>query len=386
MATLNAAGFDIPFNRPHVAAASRRYAAEAMDGSHQAAGGSFARRCESLLGELLGAERVLLTTSGTDALELAGLLAGVGPGDEVVLPSFTFVSDAVVFAGRGARPVFVDVDPTTLNIDADQAAAAIGERTSAVVPTHYAGVGCDLGPIVEAVAGRPGATLIEDNAHGLFGRRDGALLGSTAPLSVLSFHETKNISCGEGGALVINDPGLVERAEMALEKGTDRRRFQRGETSRYTWVELGSSHAPAELLAAVLLGELEARDEIQRSRMQLWQRYATELSGWAEARGARLPVVPGGCEHPAHLFYVLMESGSDRDRLIAHLRSRGILAVFHYVPLHSSPMGRRYGAPQLPVTDRVSASLVRLPLFADLGVEAQDRVIDAVLAFDPRGG
>lgn len=386
MAQLTAADIEIPFNRPHVAPAAREYALEALAGAHHAAGGSFARRCEQLLEELLGAERVLLTTSGTDALELAALLAEVGPGDEVVLPSFTFVSDAVVFAARGARPVFVDIRPDTLNMDADAAAAAVGERTRAVVPTHYAGVGCELEPLGEALEHHPRATLIEDNAHGLFGRRGGRPLGSSGALSMLSFHETKNISCGEGGALVINDGRLVDAAEVALEKGTDRRRFLRGEAARYTWVALGSSHAPAELLAAVLLGELEARDEIQRRRAQAWQRYASALADWAEARGARLPVVPDDCEQPAHLFYLLMPSKPGRDRLIAHMAARGILAVFHYVPLHSSPMGRQFGSPSLPVTDRVSASLVRLPLYADLSSEQQDRVIDAVLAFDPQGG
>jgi dTDP-4-amino-4,6-dideoxygalactose transaminase len=381
--SLTAIDIETPFNRPHVGTAGRRYMLEALAGGHHSAGGAFSRRCEALLEELLGARRVLLTTSGTDALELAAVLAKVGPGDEVVLPSFTFVSGAVAFAARGARPVFVDIRPDTLNIDEEAAAEMIGARTRAVVPTHYAGVGCDLEPIIAALERHPRALLIEDNAHGLFGRIDGAMLGSVGALAALSFHETKNISCGEGGALVVNDPGLVDAAEVALEKGTDRRSFIRGETSRYTWVGLGSSHAPAELLAALLLGELEGREEIQRRRALRWERYAAKLTGWASAHGVRLPFVPDHCDQPAHLFYLLLPTPTARDRLIAHLRARGILAVFHYVPLHSSPWGHRYGAPELPVTDRISATLVRLPLYADLEQDRQERVIEAVLAFDP---
>lgn len=374
----------IPFHRVDPMGDELRHVAEAAASGWIAGDGRFTRRCRELLEEILGGAPVLLTTSCTHALELAALLLEVGPGDEVVMPSFTFVSTANAFALRGAKPVFADVDPATLNLDPGDLAARITPRTRAVVPVHYAGVGCDMAAIGE-LAERHGLAVVEDNAHGLFGAYRGRPLGTFGALAALSFHETKNVTCGEGGALVLNDRSLVARAEVLREKGTDRSRFFRGEVDRYTWREVGSSYLPADLLAAFLLGQLEARERIQERRRQLWLRYRDGLDAWCRAGGAQPPAVPPDREPAWHLFHLLMPAPESRDRLIAHLRERGVLAVFHYLPLHLSPVGLRLGGREgeLPVTESAAARLIRLPLFPGLADAEQERVIEAVLAFEP---
>lgn len=374
----------IPFNRASFAGNELSYVTDAVDGGHISGDGPFTRRCEELLEAELGAERVLLTTSCTHALEAAALLLDVGPGDEVVVPSFTFVSGANAFALRGASIVFADVRPDTLNIDERQLDSLVGSRTRAIVPTHYAGVGCELDQILETAA-RVGAAVVEDNAHGLFGRYRGRPLGSFGALSAQSFHETKNVTSGEGGALVVNDAALVERAEVVREKGTNRKQFFRGQVDKYTWIALGSSYVQSDLLAAFLLAQLEARERIQAARARLWHRYADALAGWAAESGSTLPVVPEHCVQAYHMFHLLLPSLEARTALIAQLREKGILAVFHYLPLHLSPLGRSLGGRegQCPVTEDVSDRLLRLPFFTAMTDVEQDEVIEAVLAFRP---
>jgi dTDP-4-amino-4,6-dideoxygalactose transaminase len=373
---------NIPFNRPFLTGRETDYIAQALASGHLSGDGPFTRRCHALLEQLTGAPRVLLTTSCTHALEMAALLLDLGPGDEFIVPSFTFVSTANAFALRGARPVFIDIRPDTLNLDEAQLERLITPRTKAIVPVHYAGVGCEMDAIL-ASAQRHGIAVVEDNAHGLFGRYRDQPLGTFGALSTQSFHETKNIVCGEGGALLINDPRYVERAEIIREKGTDRSRFFRGQVDKYTWVELGSSYLPAEILAAFLCAQLEAATAIQAARRSRWERYEAALGDWADAIGAGLPTVPGHCAQPYHLFYVLLPSLAQREALIAHLKQRGIQAVFHYLPLHLSAVGRRFGGHvgQCPVTEQVSDRLLRLPLFAGMTEEEQDRVIAALYEF-----
>ncbi|HLX07278.1 MAG TPA: dTDP-4-amino-4,6-dideoxygalactose transaminase [Thermoanaerobaculia bacterium] len=377
-------GIDIPFNRPSLVGDELRYMSEAIAAGRISGDGDFSRRCHELLERELGAPRVLLTTSCTHALEMCSLLLDLAPGDEVIVPSFTFVSTANAFALRGARPVFADVRPDTLNLDESLLPELIGPRTRAIVAVHYAGVGCEMAAIL-ALAGRHGLAVVEDNAHGLFGKHGGTKLGTFGGLATLSFHETKNVTCGEGGALIVNDARYLERAETVRQKGTNRSQFFRGMVDKYSWVDLGSSYLPSDMLAAFLLAQLEARDRIQAARRRLWQRYEQELASWAAANGARLPVVPPGCEQPFHLFYLLLPSLAARQALIAHLRGHGILAAFHYVPLHLSAYGRQAAARwrDCPVAADVADRLVRLPLFYDLSAADQSRVIAAVQAFQP---
>lgn len=375
----------IPFNKPCLAGRELLYISQAILNGHAAGNGGFTMRCHSLLEQHLGVSRALLTTSCTHALEMASLLLGIRAGDEVIVPSFTFVSTVNAFVLHGATPVFADIRPDTLNIDDTALEGLITERTRAIVPVHYAGVGCEMDAIC-ALAARRGIAVVEDNAHGLFARYRGQWLGTFGALATQSFHETKNISCGEGGALLVNDPAYRERAEILREKGTDRSRFFRGLVDKYTWVDVGSSYLPSDILAAYLYAQLEAWEWIQAKRRRIWERYATGLAEWAAERGVRLPVIPEDCEQSWHMFYMLLPDLASRQGLIAHLRERGILAVFHYQPLHLSDMGRRFGgrAGQCPVSESASDCLLRLPFYNDLSPEEQDRVIAAVCAFEPQ--
>jgi dTDP-4-amino-4,6-dideoxygalactose transaminase len=374
----------IHFNRPCFAGKELVYIAEAISRGHISGDGHFTQQCRALLEKELGAPAVLLTTSCTHALEMAAILLELRPGDEVIVPSFTFVSTANAFALRGARLVFCDVRPDTLNLDEARLPALVNERTRAIVPVHYAGVGCEMDAIL-AVANRAGAVVVEDNAHGLFAKFRGRALGTFGALATQSFHETKNFQCGEGGALVINDPRYCSRAEIIREKGTNRAQFFRGQVDKYTWTDIGSSYLPSDVLAAFLYAQLEARKQIQLKRHAIWDLYRARLQDWAQAAGVRLPVVPAHCEHPAHMFYLLLPNLDARQALIAHLKSHGILAVFHYQPLHLSPMGRTFGGRpgQCPVTEDISDRVLRLPLYNDLEEEDQERVIEAVIEFKP---
>ena len=376
------ASYRIPFNRPGLAGNELRYIQESVDSGRISGDGVFTEKCRRLLEELLGARQVLLTTSCTTALELAALLLDLGPGDEVIMPAFTFVSTANAVVLRGARPVFADIHPDTLNLDERLLPAIVTPRTRAILPVHYAGVGCEMDAIL-AVARRHGLEVIEDNAHGLFGAYRGRPLGSLGGLAAQSFHETKNISCGEGGALVINDERYAERAEILREKGTNRSRMFRGLVDKYTWVDVGSSALPSDILAAFLYAQLEARATIQAKRRRIWERYARELPSWARGLGIRLPSVPEHCEQPYHLFFIVTASLDQRTRLIAHLKQRGILAVFHYLPLHLSEMGQRLGGKpgDCPVTEDLSDRVLRLPLYNDLGETEQAYVIESLHAF-----
>jgi dTDP-4-amino-4,6-dideoxygalactose transaminase len=371
----------IPFNRPTHTRLVDAYVAEALRSGHLSGDGDFTRRCQELLAELLGGSTILLTTSGTHALELMALLLDIRPGDEFIVPSFTFPSTANAFVLRGATPVFIDIRRDTLNLDERQLEALITERTRAIVPVHYAGVGCEMDEIL-TVATRHGIAVVEDNAHGLFGRYRGRLLGTLGVMAAQSFHETKNFSSGEGGAIVINDPTYVERAEIIREKGTNRRNFFRGLVDKYTWVDVGSSLLPSDLLAAMLLAQLEDREWVWERRSTIWHRYADELATWAASNHVELPVVPDHCETPYHLFHMVMPSAQSRDALIKHLRATGILAVFHYQPLHLSPFGRRLQPhADCPVTEDVSDRLIRLPFYTNMKADDTHAVIEAVRAF-----
>jgi dTDP-4-amino-4,6-dideoxygalactose transaminase len=372
----------IPFNRPFATGEEINHIRAAIATPKFCGDGSFSARCQALLEQSLGIQKALLTTSCTHALEMGALLLDIGPGDEVIVPSFTFPSAANAFVLRGAKPVFVDTRADTLNIDESQIEQRITARTKAIFPVHYAGVGCEMDTIM-AIARRQGIAVVEDNAHGLYGKYRGRYLGTLGQLATLSFHETKNFSCGEGGALLINDAQFNERAEILREKGTDRSRFFRGEVDKYTWVDVGSSYLPSDLLAAFLRAQLEHRDQIQSKRRQIWETYSCNLASWAEANRVRLPIVPPECEQSYHMFYVIMPSIEKRQALIAHLAGFGILAVFHYLPLHLSPMGVRFGGRQgdCPVTEDLSDRLLRLPFFTGMSSSEQSQVIEAVRAF-----
>ena len=372
----------IPFNRPTSSPATMTHVAQAFASGHLAGDGPASRRCADLLADVTGSERVLLTPSCTAALEMAALLLELEPGDEVIVPSFAFVSTVNAFVLHGAQPRFADVRPDTLNLDEAQLSELVGPRTRAIVALHYAGIACEMDSI-SGFAADHDLAVIEDAAHALFGRYRGRRLGGIGDLGALSFHETKNITCGEGGALLINRPGLAERAEIIREKGTNRSKFFRGEADRYTWVDLGSSYLLADPLAAALVAQLEDAERIQAQRRAIWDRYASALAPWAASNSVQLPFVPEECEHPAHLFFLLFPTGESRDRCLDYLRACGILGVFHYLPLHISAMGRRFGGRpgECPVTESVAERLVRLPLYTDLVPTERDEVIDAVLKF-----
>jgi dTDP-4-amino-4,6-dideoxygalactose transaminase len=372
----------IPFNRPCFIGNEQAYIAQSIANGQISGDGPFTKKCQELLGATLGVSRALLTTSCTHALEMAALLLEIQPGDEVIVPSFTFVSTVNAFVLRGARPRFADIRRDTLNMDEGHAAELVTPRTKAIVPVHYAGVGCEMDALL-AIAERHGLAVVEDNAHGLFGRYKGRLLGSFGCLATQSFHETKNISCGEGGALLLNDPSLIERAEIIREKGTDRSRFFRGQIDKYSWVDLGSSYVLSDLLAAYLFAQLEAHTLIQGRRRRIWEYYNSRLQTWARSQSITLPFVPEHCEQPFHMFYLLLPSEVARRALIAHLRQHDILSVFHYLPLHSSAMGQRFGGKpgDCPVTEAISERLLRLPFYNDLSETVQEHIVDVITRF-----
>jgi dTDP-4-amino-4,6-dideoxygalactose transaminase len=372
----------IPFSRTAVMGRELEYVAEAARHMHLTGDGPFTKRCQEWLKTRLKVPAAMLTSSCTDALEMAALLLDLKPGDEVIVPSFTFVSTANAFVLRGATPVFIDSRPDTLNMDERQLARLITPRTRAIVPVHYAGVACEMDAIM-ALAREHQIAVIEDNAHGLCGSYKGRALGTIGALSTVSFHDTKNFSCGEGGALIVNDPAYVQRAEILREKGTNRSRFFRGEVDKYTWVDVGSSYLPSELQAAFLLGQLESADAIQRRRRTIWETYHTALADWAKERGVEQPVIPEGREHSWHLYHLMMPDLDQRQDFIRHMRSRDVAAVFHYLPLHASDMGRRLApnTPSLPVAEAAADRLVRLPMYNNLSDEDVAMVVDVVKAW-----
>lgn len=372
----------IPFNKPFIIGNELNYIRQAVKTGHLSGNGPFTRRCQDWLMKTTGANAALLTTSCTDALEMAALLCGLKPGDEVIMPSFTFVSTANAFALRGAVPVFVDIRPDTLNLDESLVEKAITRKTRALVAVHYGGVACEMDALGK-IARRHGLVLIEDAAQALLSEYKGKKAGAIAPLAALSFHETKNCISGEGGALLVNDKAFLERAHILWEKGTNRKQFFEGKVDKYTWVDLGSSFLASDLTAAFLLAQFEHAQRITRKRLALFNHYRTGLCPLEKQGLLRLPRIPRHCCHNGHLFYLLTNTASERDALNRSLNRQGILSVFHYVPLHSSPAGKRLGraAGALAITDSASARLLRLPLFYELTLRDADRVIKAVRAF-----
>jgi dTDP-4-amino-4,6-dideoxygalactose transaminase len=376
----------VPFNKPHMAGKEMEYIAQAIAAGHLSGNGQFTSRAQRWLEEQIGSAKALLTHSCTAALEMAAILADTQPGDEIIMPSFTFVSTANAFVLRGGVPVFVDIRPDTLNIDETQIEAAITPRTKAIVVVHYAGVGCAMDEIL-ALAARYGLTVIEDDAQGITATYRGRPLGSFGSLAALSFHETKNVISGEGGALLVNDPRLVERAEIIWEKGTNRSKFFRGQVDKYTWVDIGSSYLPSEINAAFLWAQLESVDNIIRERMALWQRYHEAFAPLEEQGCIRRPIIPAECGHNGHMYYVLLPDLAARTAVLDDLKAAGIGAVFHYVPLHTSEPGRTlcrsFG--DLPVTVETSDRLIRMPLWVGMPEETVERAVQIVARRVARG-
>ncbi len=374
--------FRIPFNKPALLGPELIYVGQAVSGGHASGNGPFTNKVESFLQSQFDALRVLLTTSCTSALEMAAILCDLGPGDEVILPSFTFVSTANAIVLRGAKPIFVDIRSDTQNIDPARIEAAITPRTKAIFPVHYAGVACDM-QVIMALAEKHDLLVVEDAAQGVYAQYNGRWLGTIGHLGCYSFHETKNFSCGEGGALVINCPKFIERAEIIREKGTNRSQFLRGQSDKYTWTDIGSSYVLSDMLAAFLQGQLENMEKITARRDALFHRYIRHLMPLEVQGRVRLPKIPQNCRSNHHMFYLLASDIEERTALIAHLKARGILSVFHYVPLHSTPFAAKIGVPEahLPVTDDTSNRLLRLPLFWDLTDEQLDEVAEAVVEF-----
>jgi dTDP-4-amino-4,6-dideoxygalactose transaminase len=377
--------FRIPFNKPSLSGNELLHVAESIRAGHISSDGSFTKRCREVLEAEFGVAGALLTTSCTHALEMAALLLELEPGDEVIFPSFTFVSTVNAFVLRGAVPKFVDIRPDTLNMNEVCIEPLITSRTRAIVPVHYAGVGCEMSAIM-SLAKKYEIAVIEDNAHGIFGRYRGKNLGTFGSMATLSFHETKNLTCGEGGALLLNDKSLLDRAEVLRDKGTNRKRFLRGLVDKYTWTDIGSSYGLSDILAAYLLAQLERREEIQAAREKVWLRYSMGLHEWAGTHGVGVPFIPAHCDQAYHMFYILLPTLEVRQELINHLKSLGILSVFHYLPLHLSDMGRRYGGKvgQCPICEDVSDRLLRLPFFNALSETEQNDVISAIKSFEFR--
>ncbi len=372
----------IPFNKPFFVGNELEYIAQAVALGNIGADGLFTQKCSELLQRELRIDKVLMTPSCTAALEMAAMLCGFGPGDEVILPSFTFVSTANAIVRTGARPVFVDIRPDTMNVDEQAVEAAVTQRTRAIFPVHYAGVGCEMDAILE-VARDHQLLVVEDAAQGVNAFYRDRALGSIGDLATFSFHETKNYICGEGGALCVNRPELVERACVIRDKGTNRQRFIAGEVDKYSWVDVGGSYVPSEIVCAFLLSQLEAMQSITLRRCQMYRRYEHGLRELRQREIVQLPYVPAICRSNCHIFYVIVRDQATRDGLIQHLRDHAIHAVFHYVPLHSSPMATRFGAQlgDLPITESISARLVRLPMYYELRESQQQRVIDQVLRY-----
>lgn len=378
----------IPFNTSSLQGRELYYIHQTIEVGQVAGDQMFSRKCQELLQEALGVPTVLVTTSCTHALEMAGILLDLKPGDEVILPSFTFVSTANAFVLRGAQPVFSDIRPDTLNLDEAKLEALITPRTKAIVPVHYAGVGCEMDAIM-AIAERHGVAVIEDNAHGLFGKYKGRWLGSFGTMAAHSFHETKNITCGEGGALLVNDGAYEERAEIVREKGTNRARFFRGQVDKYSWVDIGSSYVMSDVLAAFLYGQLEQWQIIQAKRRAIWEQYDEALGDWARANSIRRPIIPEHCEQAYHMYYLPMPSLEARSDFISHLANCGVKAVFHYLPLHRSSFAesRNFGAwskerkADCPVAENVSDRLARLPFYTSMTQDEQQQVISAVVSW-----
>ena len=373
----------IHFNQPEISSIDREMLDSAVKSGYCSGNGPFTKKVESLINEVTGAQRTLLTTSCTHALEMSALLLNLKPADEVIVPSFTFVSTASAFALFGGKPVFVDSRRDTLNIDASLIESSITPRTRAVCVVHYGGIACEMEKILE-LARVHGLTVIEDNAHGLFARYHGKYLGTFGELATQSFHETKNIICGEGGALLVNDDSMVERAEILREKGTDRSRFLRGQVDKYTWVDIGSSWVMSDLLAAILWGQLQRANAINTRRLEIWSQYHFELRDWAINCGVLQPFVPEGCEHVGHVYHLRFQAGADRTRFIEHMKRHNISCVFHYQPLHISPVGHHFGGRhgQCPNAEHAGDCLVRLPLYNTLKSNDQSRIIEAVLNFN----
>jgi dTDP-4-amino-4,6-dideoxygalactose transaminase len=372
----------IPFNRASFIGNEYRYLSQAIENGHISGDGPFSKLCQSFLEQELKVKKVLLTTSCTHALEMTSLLLDTQPGDEILLPSFTFVSTVNAFVLRGARPVFVDIRPDTLNIDESLIEDLLTPRSKVIVPVHYAGVSCEMDEIIE-IGHRHNISIIEDNAHGLFGKYKDKNLGTFGNLATQSFHETKNITCGEGGAILINDEKFIERAEILREKGTNRSLFFRGQVDKYTWVDVGSSYVPSDLLAGILYAQFESKEDIQEKRKSIWEHYYVHLGDWAKNNGVKLPFVPPHCEQTYHMFYLLMPSLDMRQKLIAFLKSFGILSVFHYQPLHLSEMGRQFGGKHgdCPVSEQVSERILRLPLYYDLSIQDLDYIVGKIMQF-----
>ena len=373
----------VDFNRPMPVGHEMEYMAEAVANGHISGDGPFTKKVHALLENALDIPKALLTTSCTHALEMAAILLDIRDGDEVIVPDFTFVSTINAFVLRGAHPVFLDIRPDTLNLDESKLEAAITPRTKAILPVHYAGVSCEMDTIME-IAQRHNVPVVEDNAHGLFAKHKGQYLGTFGVMATQSFHETKNFSSGEGGALIINAPEFVERAEIIREKGTNRSRFFRGQVDKYTWVDLGSSYLPSDILAAFLYGQLEQRERIQSHRKALWDTYNLALNDWAQKNSVRLPTIPAYTEQAYHMFYMLLPNLDLRQKFIQYLRDLGIYSVFHYLPLHLSDMGQNFGGKpgDCPVTEDVSDRLVRLPFHNGLSSSEQELTIEAILGFN----
>ena len=360
----------IPFNRVDIQGNELEYIQQAISNGHISGDGNYTKKCTSLLEVELGINKALLTTSCTHALEMAAILLDIQLGDEIIVPSFTFVSTVNAFVLRGAKPVFIDIRPDTLNMDENQLEGLITEKTKAIIPVHYAGIGCEM-DIIMNIANKYDIPVIEDNAHGLFGKYKDRYLGTFGTFATQSFHETKNFSCGEGGALLINDEQYIELAEIIREKGTNRSKFFRGEIDKYSWVNIGSSYLPSDILAAILYAQLEKRKLIQAKRKKIWEHYYEHLDAWANKNDICLPTIPENCEHPYHMFYLLMPTLEKRTLFIQHLKKNGILAVFHYLPLHLSEMAKKFSGKigDCPVTENISDRLVRLPFYNDLNIE-----------------